>query len=93
MGAILGNNLGLHSVLGFVESFNAKYSCRICRANKEQMKQMCSEDVSILRNEENYIADVNSKSPNKTDVKYKAIWYALDLTSLNRWPLTWCTIF
>lgn len=59
--AILGDNLGLHSVLGFVENFNAKYPCRICRANKEQIRQMCSEDISILRNEENYIADVNSK--------------------------------
>lgn len=42
------------------------------------MKQMCSENVSILRSEENYIADVNSKNPNESGIKYKAIWYALD---------------
>lgn len=78
LGAILGDNLGLHSILGFVESFNAKYPCRICRANKEQVQQMCSEDTSLLRNKENYVADINSNNPNKTGVKYKAIWYALD---------------
>jgi len=77
LGAILGDNLGLHSILGFVESFNAKYPCRICRANKEQVKQMCS-DISLLRNEENYVADVNTKNSNETGVKYKAIWYAVD---------------
>jgi len=37
------------------------------------MKQMCSENVSILRSEENYIADVNSKNPNESGIKYKAI--------------------
>jgi len=78
LGAILGDNLGLHSILGFVESFNAKYPCRICRANKEQVKQMCSEDISLLRNEENYVANVNTKNSNETGVRYKAIWYAVD---------------
>lgn len=29
LGLILGDNLGLNSVLGFVESFNANYYCRL----------------------------------------------------------------
>ncbi|XP_011858359.1 PREDICTED: uncharacterized protein LOC105555920, partial [Vollenhovia emeryi] len=77
LGALIGDNLGLHSVLGFVESFNAKYPCRICRANKEQVQHMCSEDISLLRNEENYFADVDTNNVSETGVKHKAIWYKL----------------
>lgn len=78
LGALMGDNLGLHSILGFVESFSAKYPCRICKANKEQVQNMCFEDISLLRNEDNYFADVNSKNLSETGVRHKAIWYALD---------------
>lgn len=29
-GLILGDNLGLHSITGFTESFSSNFSCRIC---------------------------------------------------------------
>lgn len=78
LAAILGDNLGLHSILGFVESFSANYPCRVCRANKEQVQNMCSEDISLLRNKENYLADVDKNNSSETGVRHKAIWYALD---------------
>ena len=28
---ILGDNLGLNSIFGFVKSFSADYSCRMCK--------------------------------------------------------------
>ena len=30
---IIGDNLGLHSMLGFVESFEANFACRFCKMN------------------------------------------------------------
>lgn len=78
LGAIVGDNLGLHSILGFVESFKANYPCRICKAKKDQIQRLCFEDSSLPRNDDNYIADVNAKNPSATGVKYKAIWYTLD---------------
>lgn len=31
LGLILGDNLGMHSILGFSESFMAKFPCRFCK--------------------------------------------------------------
>jgi len=36
LGLILGDNLGLHSVLGFTESFVAHYPCRFCKLSKTE---------------------------------------------------------
>jgi hypothetical protein len=35
LGLIIGDNLGLHSILGFTESFNANYCCRLCKVKKK----------------------------------------------------------
>lgn len=35
---ILGDNLGLNSILGFSESFSATHYCRICKASKKLQK-------------------------------------------------------
>ena len=32
---VTGDNLGLHCLFGFVESFSARYCCRFCLAEKE----------------------------------------------------------
>lgn len=34
LGVIIGDNLGLRSVLSFTESFNANYACRFCKMDK-----------------------------------------------------------
>lgn len=50
---VLGDNLGLHGVTGFVESFNCKYPCRFCKCNKRETEINCKENVALLRSEEN----------------------------------------
>ena len=37
---ILGDNLGLHSILGLTECFSANFPCRICKASKELIKNV-----------------------------------------------------
>jgi len=34
LGLIIGDNLGIHSIIGFTESFSSNYSCRICTIKK-----------------------------------------------------------
>ncbi|KAL7302452.1 hypothetical protein TKK_0005103 [Trichogramma kaykai] len=61
LGLIVGDNLGLHGILGFTESFNANYACRFCKMNKFQRSIAIQEDEVYLRTKENYERD-NYKS-------------------------------
>ena len=38
LGLILGDNLGIHSITGFTESFSSNLCCRICTVAKADMK-------------------------------------------------------
>lgn len=40
LGLILGNNLGLNSMLEFVEIFSVNYYCRICHSHKHDLQTM-----------------------------------------------------
>jgi len=50
---IIGDNLGLHSILGFIKSFSAIICCRFCKISKDMSPKLCSEDASILRDKIN----------------------------------------
>ncbi|KAK5638762.1 hypothetical protein RI129_013057 [Pyrocoelia pectoralis] len=58
--AIVGDNLGLNSILGYVKSFSANYPCRICKSSRNEIRSGCQEDISKLRTEENYIEDCSN---------------------------------
>ena len=57
---VTGDNLGLNSILGFVESFSANYYCRMCLIDKASAQTVFSENdprVTLrtkLTNEEHY---------------------------------------
>ena len=51
---LVGDNLGLHSILGFVESFNATIYCRRCLTKKCDINTIFSETICKLRDAENY---------------------------------------
>ena len=67
--AIVGDNLGLHGMLGFVESFGGNYPCRICRASKELCRGMLVEEQGLLRDGDNYLKDVEANDVKNTGVK------------------------
>lgn len=78
---VLGDNLGLNSVLGFNESFNSEYFCRICIAPKYVTQTEIDDSKFILRTLENYAQD----SENCTrGVKEKCIWHALPNFHISR---------
>jgi len=62
LGIILGDNLGLNSLLEFSKSFSANFFCRFCKAHKTVTKLMHEEDLSAMRNVHNYFVDVASSN-------------------------------
>jgi hypothetical protein len=71
---ILGDNLGLNSLLGYTESFSANHYCRMCRVHKQNVSQLFVEDQSLLRNVNNYNADVLVANVSETGIKHNAVW-------------------
>ena len=74
---ILGDNLGLNGLFGFVESFTANYYCRMCRASCEQASRMTMEDDSLLRNRDNYESDVKLQKSSHTGIKSPCIFHKI----------------
>lgn len=75
LGVIVGDNLGVHSITGFVESFSSNYPCRMCKIKKEEMKKQCFVDIHLLRNWEQYNLDVIEGDVFKSGVKEACIWH------------------
>jgi len=71
---ILGDNLGLHSILGFSESFHANYFCRFCLTHQNDIKKVLHERDCKLR--DNKIHNIHVKQCNvfKSDVKESCIF-------------------
>ena len=74
---IAGDNLGLHQILGFAKGFSANYPCRICRMKKEVLHRCTAEDVTILRNTVNYMADVLIDNLTETGVNEECVFNIL----------------
>ena len=70
---VIGDNLGLHEMLGFVGSFSANYPCRFCKAPKEVTRQQHVEDTSLLRDKVSYNADLQLDNVSKTGIKRSSV--------------------
>lgn len=74
---ILGDNLGLNSILGFVESYSANFYCRFCKNVKHLMQRQVKEDIPLLRNEFNYDRDVATANFSLTGIKEECAFHSL----------------
>jgi len=74
LGLILGDNLGLISALGFTESFNATYFCRLCKMSKNDSHSCSVEKADLLRTEQNYNNDLLLNNTRETGIKENSIW-------------------
>ena len=70
---VVGDNLGLHSVLGFLECFSANYSCRFCRVHRNELKLQTEEDVELIRTVENYTEDLAIQDSSRTGIKCESV--------------------
>lgn len=51
---ILGDNLGLNEIFGFVTSFRTDFCCRVCEADKQAIATRTIENKSDLRTKDKY---------------------------------------
>lgn len=72
---VIGDNLALNEVLGFSESFNSTYFCRLCRANSKECSQGIFINPDDLRTIENYQKDLEEKN---AGVREDCIFHKLD---------------
>lgn len=70
----VGDLLEIHSVCGFSESFICTYPCHLCRMKREDLIYACVEDVTIMRNEQNYTEDVETNQLKETGIKEKCVF-------------------
>ncbi|CAI6367798.1 unnamed protein product [Macrosiphum euphorbiae] len=75
LGIIIGDNLGIHSITGFVESFSSNHPCRVCNIRKEELRKQCYADDNLLRTVEQYNIDVNEGDVSNSGVKEKCVWH------------------
>ena len=69
LGLFIGDNLGLHGLLEFVESFNANFSCRFCKMNIFQRSVATVEDPVYLRTKHGYEKDILRYNVSSTGIK------------------------
>jgi len=74
---LIGDNLGLNGLLGFVESFTANYPCRLCKVPRARFNETFIEDTHLLRTRESYEADVCLNNPTVSGVKTSCAYNAL----------------
>ena len=73
LAGILGDNLGLNEVLGYVASFNANYFCCWCKTLKAITHTDCQERKETLRSVASYENDV-LLGQEKTGIAEFSIW-------------------
>jgi len=70
---VLGDNLGVNTLLEFSKSFSANYFCRFCKAHKSITKHMSIEDRNLIRTIDNYSVDVLSNNFKETGIYQESI--------------------
>lgn len=71
---ILGDNLGMHEILGFIRGFAANYPCRICKIYKNVLHTQTVADKSLFRISRDYFADVLKNNPSETGIEEMCVF-------------------
>lgn len=78
IGLIVGDNLGVNTVLGFSKSFSANHFCRFCCMPKSSTDVLASEIVSSLRSKINYSEDVLKNDFKLTGINENSIFNTIN---------------
>lgn len=80
---VVGDNLGLHGILGYIESFSGNYVCRFCKGDNGVVRSLTLEDPALLRDRNSYEADLVIANSSQTGLKRDSVLNILSLTSDN----------
>lgn len=75
---IIGDNLGLNSMLGFTSSFNSNYFCRFCKISKKMSCYESNVKNCLLRNKINYNSDILKNNVQDSGIKEQCAWNDVD---------------
>lgn len=78
VGLIIGDNLGMHSILGLTESFVATYPCRFCKSTRSQCQVQITQNDNSLRNSDNYEAVVKVDDVSFNGIKELCVWNTIN---------------
>lgn len=78
IGLILGDNLGLHSILGLVECFTATFPCLYCKMSKVETESCCHENCELIRNVDNYKNDLALNNTKLTGIKEECVFHEIE---------------
>ena len=70
---VVGDNLGFHDVLGYIQSFSGNYVCQFCKADKGVVRSLTLEDPALLRDRNSYEADLHTANPSQTGLKRDSV--------------------
>ncbi|CAG5093313.1 Protein of unknown function [Cotesia congregata] len=68
LAGVIGDNLAIHTLLGFIGSFSSHHQCRFCYIKRDEINRTFNESMCNLRTVENYNADVIKNTPSETGV-------------------------
>ncbi|XP_044582981.1 uncharacterized protein LOC123263999 [Cotesia glomerata] len=74
LGLIQGDNLGLHGLLGFTESFSATYYCRFCKMDKNTCQNTILLSPELTRTVQNYKTDLKTNNITLTGIREKCVF-------------------
>lgn len=69
-----GDNLGLHMLIGFSQSFNSNFFCRFCRTHRDICLKLTDINKVEQRTKENYEADLSLNNVSLTGIKESCIF-------------------
>lgn len=73
----LGDNLGLHEILGFTTSFRSHSFCRFCKIKLYDIQDKFYEDPNLMRNENNYSSDLLKNDTKSTGIVEQCIFHKM----------------
>lgn len=81
----VGDNLGLHAVLGFNESFNSVHFCRFCLADRKHIQNYFVEDCFEMRNK--FLYDQLFESGSREILEKQGIKHSCPLNDLQHFHI------
>ncbi|KAK0140170.1 hypothetical protein N1851_022924 [Merluccius polli] len=66
---VVGDNLGLNAILGYIESFSGHHVCRWCSVERTVLRTMTSEDSVLMRSRASHQDDLTIGNPTLTGLK------------------------
>lgn len=65
---VTGDNLAIHTLLGFVKSFSGNHPCRFCLISKKEMQSVFDASSCQMRSQEMYDQQLKDAEPKETGI-------------------------